>query len=421
MKNIHQNLTEQLILLAGIVCGIIFISVGILIPRTLLPIYEKSIYQYLKQPLEFIRYDLNNSENNSDVAYLYITQENEIIVSGNLSKIINMEPVQILLNIKNEYGKFRHFGKVFYYSKDDSKFVTKIALTNDNYIVSMKKDILYKMIPVLVVTFLLVAALFIMWARRLVKKIEYLKLKVDNLDNDDFIDEYKSPIDDELNVLSEAIDNIKITLKEQEEYKNQMYQNISHDFKTPLTVIKSYMEAIDDGVETVENGNIIITDQLNKLELKVHSLLYLNKLSYIKDNKNYQESSVNVATVLSSSIEKFKIIKPNINFEVFIQNEKTSFRGTNDMWEAIIDNMLSNFIRYANKNIKVTFKNNRLIFYNDGPNIDPEVLSDIFTPYTKGIKGQFGLGLSIIKKTLSVCGYEISVQNEKKGVSFIIK
>ena len=91
------------------------------------------------------------------------------------------------------------------------------------------------------------------------------------------------------------------------------------------------------------------------------------------------------------------------------------------MWEAIIDNLLNNFVRYANETIKITIKNNKIILYNDGPNIDPNILNDIFTPYKKGVKGQFGLGLSIVKKTIMLLGYEISVHNEKKGISFIIK
>ena len=104
-----------------------------------------------------------------------------------------------------------------------------------------------------------------------------------------------------------------------------------------------------------------------------------------------------------------------------LQDKKCIYRGTFDMWEAIIDNLLNNFVRYADKTIKITIKNNKIILYNDGPNIDPNILNDIFTPYKKGVKGQFGLGLSIVKKTIMLLGYEISVHNEKKGISFIIK
>ena len=61
-----------------------------------------------------------------------------------------------------------------------------------------------------------------------------------------------------------------------------------------------------------------------------------------------------------------------------------------------------------------------MILYNDGDQIDNDFLEGIFTPYRKGIKGEFGLGLSIVKKTLNIIGYDISIKNEKKGVSFII-
>ena len=63
---------------------------------------------------------------------------------------------------------------------------------------------------------------------------------------------------------------------------------------------------------------------------------------------------------------------------------------------------------------------NKLILYNDGDKIDKDFLEVIFTPYRKGIKGEYGLGLSIVKKTLNIIGYDINIKNEKKGVSFII-
>ena len=90
------------------------------------------------------------------------------------------------------------------------------------------------------------------------------------------------------------------------------------------------------------------------------------------------------------------------------------------MWEAIIDNILGNFIRYAKNKISITVKNNKIILYNDGENIDENVLNNIFTPYKKGVNGVFGLGLSIVKKTLHFLNYDISIENVKNGVKFII-
>ena len=77
-------------------------------------------------------------------------------------------------------------------------------------------------------------------------------------------------------------------------------------------------------------------------------------------------------------------------------------------------------MRYAKSTIKITAKNNKLVLYNDGESIDDDFLKVIFTPFRKGIKGEFGLGLSIVKKTLNLMGYDIVIKNQKKGVSFII-
>ena len=136
---------------------------------------------------------------------------------------------------------------------------------------------------------------------------------------------------------------------------------------------------------------------------------------------NYKSGIVNVVDILESSVSKFKMTRPDIKWQIDILDKKTDFKGSIDNWEAIIDNILSNFTRYAKKEVKITVKNHRITFYNDGPNIDESILNDMFTPYKKGINGQFGLGLSIVKQTLSLLGYEVIAKNERVGISFTIK
>ena len=95
---------------------------------------------------------------------------------------------------------------------------------------------------------------------------------------------------------------MRISLINQEEYRNQMYQNISHDFKTPLTVIKSYIEAVEDGVEDETTALTTIKEQTNKLEQKVHSLLYLNKLDYLKNTKNVTMEEINMTDIINKEL-----------------------------------------------------------------------------------------------------------------------
>ena len=414
---IKTTLYRQLISIAIIICGIIFISLGLLLPKLLLPIYEKNIYEYLKQPLELIENDVNKADF-EDIAYLYVV-DNEVIVSDNLKEIIDMDTKQILDKVNQECGKFTYLGKTYYYYSINNQYINKIAITNNDYILKIRADVMKTLLPIIIGTLLIAVGIVIFWANQLVRKIYHLKEKVDNLDNDEYVDKEKYTINDELSALSNAIDDMKATLKKQDEYKNQMYQNISHDFKTPITVIKSHIEAIEDGIMDSHTGGEIIKEQIDKLEIKVHSLLYLNKLVYLKDLEKSNEE-INVKSIIESSVNKFKVQRPEVDFIVNITG-KSIFKGTHDMWEAIIDNLLNNFVRYADKEIKITIKNNKMIFYNDGPHIDINILNNIFTPYKKGIKGQFGLGLSIVKKTLNLLGYEINVVNEKKGISFIIK
>ena len=212
---------------------------------------------------------------------------------------------------------------------------------------------------------------------------------------------------------------MRISLISQEEYRNQMYQNISHDFKTPLTVIKSYIEAVHDDVEDSEVALKVIEEQTEKLETKVHSLLYLNKLDYLKNTK-ITPVLIDMEKLINDEVSKFKWKRKDIEF-IIDYDQKSKYYGTCEHWETILDNLLNNFMRYTSKTIKITARPNRLILYNDGPIIDNDLLEGIFTPFRKGIKGEFGLGLSIVKKTLNIMGYDITIRNEKKGVSFIIK
>ena len=418
--NLRHNLYRQILTIVLIMFALIYISFAIILPKVLIPFYEKNIYLYLQTPLDIISDDSISTEIDSSVAYIY-EKDDVITVSSNLGEVIDLKANQILENINGEYGKFTYQNKTYYYNTLNDDFGYKIAITSDNYIRQMRADILEALFPVLLITLLLMLAIVAWWSQSLAQKIRHLKEKVDNLDNDNYVDKYNYKVDDELKVLSNAIDEMKLTLHKQEEYKNQMYQNISHDFKTPLTVIKSYIEAIEDGVEDEKDGLKIIKQEIKKLEIKVHSLLYLNKLTYFKDMENYKSGETNIVDLLENSVSKFKVTRPDIKWQIDILDKKTDFKGTTEMWEAIIDNILSNFIRYAKKEVKITVKNRRITFYNDGPNIDKNILDDMFTPYKKGINGQFGLGLSIVKQTLSLLGYEVTAKNERTGISFIIK
>lgn len=412
------KLSSQLLWLVGIAFVLLFTSLGVVLPQLLIPVAEANVYSYLREPLKYVDSDMDNKLLNQEIVYLYVLDKN-VLYSDNISSVIKInDPKKLLKYTNKNYGKFEYKHNIYYYYTLNNGDITKIAISNDNYINKTKTAILTVIFPLVLITFLIIGMMLVLWSSRIVKKIELLKNKIDNIDNPKFNHNIHFTTDDEMRVLAFALEDMRQSLIHQEEYRNQMYQNISHDFKTPLTVIKSYIEAVEDDVETKEKAFEVIKDQTNKLETKVHSLLYLNKLDYLKDQR-IEVTNVDMDRIIKSEVEKFKFHNKNIKFTVDI-DKKAKFTGTTEHWETIFDNLLTNFMRYAKQEIKITTRPNKIILYNDGENIEESLLAGIFTPFRKGIKGEFGLGLSIVKKTLQLMNYDITIRNEKKGVSFII-
>ena len=418
MRHINK-LSKQLVWLVGFIFVILFIILGLVLPKMLIPVAENNIYNYLREPLQLVNANVDYKLLDTEIAYIYVVGDN-VLTTENLQDEFGIDNVSSLMKkITNEYGKIEYKHKYYYYYAIENERVKKIAITNDSYINKTKTEILGSIFPIVLGTCLLIGLILVAWSTIIVKKIEKLKDKVDNIDNPDYNHKLDFEVDDEIKSLGLAIEDMRLSLINQEEYRNQMYQNISHDFKTPLTVIKSYIEAVEDNVEDEATALSVIKEQTSKLEQKVHSLLYLNKLDYLKDSKNIELVPVDMEEIIKTEVEKFKFHRKELNF-IVEYDKKSQFVGTVENWETILDNLLGNFIRYATTTIKITAKQNKLILYNDGDNISNDYLEGIFTPFRKGIKGQFGLGLSIVKKTLNIMNYDISINNEKKGVSFII-
>lgn len=420
MKSLENKLSKQLIWLIGLAFVLLFILLGLVLPKMIIPVAENNLYVYLSEPLKLVNTgNMDYKILDTEIAYIYVAGE-EVAATSNLDEIIKVDSLSTLLGeITDNYGKFTYNHKNYYYYTIKSDRVIKIALSDDSYINKTKKAILGAIFPIVLVTCLLIGLILTAWSSFTVRKIERLKSKIDNIDNPDYNHSIDFETDDEIRSLALAIEDMRLSLINQEEYRNQLYQNISHDFKTPLTVIKSYIEAVEDGVEDETTALNVIREQTTKLEQKVHSLLYLNKLDYLISTKNIEIVPVDMEEIINSEVEKFKFHRKDINFIVEI-DKKSKYRGTVEHWETILDNLLGNFIRYATTTIKITAKQNKLVLYNDGDNIDKDFLEGIFTPFRKGIKGEFGLGLSIVKKTLNLMNYDIKIVNEKKGVSFII-
>ena len=269
------------------------------------------------------------------------------------------------------------------------------------------------------ITIFIITLVLVIWNNHIVNKITKIQEKVNNLNNNNYTHSYNFTINDELNSLINSVEYMQCEINTKEEYKNDMYQSLSHELKTPITVISSYVEAANDKIITYEDAVKTIGDEIKTLSDDVNKILELNKINYLKDTMESYEI-IDITELLNEVITKYKIQRPDVNFLLDIK-KINKVRGTYDTWRIVIDNLLSNFIRYADKNIKITFKRNKMMFYNDGEAIPDNLIRDVFTKYKMGIKGNFGLGLSIVKNSLELYGYKIKVENKDNGVLFTIE
>ena len=419
MKKLKIDLSRQLIIITTVSLLIMIISISLILPKSLEPFFEETVYSYLSQPLSL---SLNETSLNKgqDVAYIIYRQDGTYI-SSNYRKILNIEDYSKILKYMNKAkGSFTYKTHKYYYCKNIDNGNNVIAITNDSYIIMLRTNYLGVVIPIIIVTYLIIIVLLTFWSRFVVSRLEKLKLKVDTINNPNInIAKNKFEFDDEILLLDTTIDEMKEIILSKEKYKSEMYQNISHDFKTPITVIKSYIEAYKDNVEDIDNVIDVSEEQIKKLEKKVKTLLELNKITYLQ-NSYKNDIKIKIYPIIESILEKYKIINKTIKYEIKCDKKNILYNGNNDIWDSIVNNLLSNAIRYAKEKIVITIKNDSITFYNDGDKIDENVINSLFEPYKKGKKGENGIGLSIVKGNCNLIGYNIWAKNKKNGVEFII-
>ena len=253
------------------------------------------------------------------------------------------------------------------------------------------------------------------WSRLTVDRVRKLQTDVGNL----VAYNYSVPIEitgrDEITGLALEIEKMRREIESSEKTKKEMLQNVSHDFKTPIAVIKSYAEAIADGVSDPKEAEVIIK-QIDILNQKVRQLLEFNKLEYLKDVSEFEMISIKDVLLNIVNAQKYR---SHIKFETDLDDSK--YFGIYENFNIIFSNIVDNALRYAKSTIRITLKNRKLTFYNDGEPISENFVEHMFKPYEKGHKGQFGLGMSIVQKTCEHFNLSLSVKNVSDGVEFTIE
>ncbi len=296
-----------------------------------------------------------------------------------------------------------------------------ISFTRSQYLESFKNDLVSSVIYLTVTVVGLFFFILLVWVAGLIHPLNQIRNYMDKIKSGMTPPDLKINREDEIGELAEALMAMRKELLKQEQTKEDMIHNISHDLKTPIATIKSYGESIKDGIypyDTLEKSVDVIIENADRLEKKVYSLLYLNRVEYLI-SQDSEGAVTPMKDLVETVILNIKVIKPDIEIITDL-DEDVSFDGLEEPWRVTVENIMDNALRYAKSRIEICLHDQELTIANDGPCIEEDRLKVLFKPYEKGQKGKFGLGLSIVAKVVQSNHYEVSGENMSDGVIFRI-
>lgn len=214
--------------------------------------------------------------------------------------------------------------------------------------------------------------------------------------------------------------------------------SVSHEFRTPLAVIKSAGENLADGVtrdaSQVNNYGELIKSEGNKLNAMVEQILEFAGAN--SGRQKLKRESTLVADLVNSAIDECRPIAEDRGFEIEtdIAEDLPIVNVDRSAMSQAIQNLVTNSIKYSNgkKWLRVSASNGegkvKIVVEDRGIGISKSDLKQIFEPFFRSkdvvdaqIHGN-GLGLSLVKKTLDAHGGEVTAKSELgKGSKFTIE
>jgi signal transduction histidine kinase len=224
-------------------------------------------------------------------------------------------------------------------------------------------------------------------------------------------------------------------MKRTDEYHKDLIANVSHDLRTPLTMIKSYAEMIRDlSGDNPEKRNrhlSVIIDEADRLNNMVTDLLNLSRLQSKKIVLDKKEFDLNEAA--ESMLSGYKLMNDSEGYNISFNRCKGACVVDADpvRIDQVMNNLLSNAIKYCGEDkviiIRTKKEDNTVLFSvtDHGRGIKPEELPHVWDRYYKSSTNHVrptegsGVGLSIVKELLKLHEAEYGVESEVgKGSTF---
>ena len=224
----------------------------------------------------------------------------------------------------------------------------------------------------------------------------------------------------EFSILQKAFKNMLIRLKEQSQLQIDFVNNASHELKTPIFVIKGYVDMLNDwgknDKEVLDEGLIVLKKEIQNMQDLTEKLLFLAK----RRNLVIEKTNINLENVLKEVIDNlsFAYPKQKMNYnssEIYINSDEA-------LLKLLFKNLIENAIKYGNNNpVNVVLekeKKIKVVIEDFGIGMSKEALPHIFDRFYREDEARhreiksYGLGLSIVKEIITLLDIDIQVESQ---------
>lgn len=409
----------------------------------------------IKEPEKLIteeNFSKINDKLRTKYSFLIVRKNNEIIFLGNT---VDKELLSTSLPAFGDFsieadGGFYLNGQISYLIKQQDVFLngdeySLFVVTNLNTLVPQIKGFAVKFCISSVLIIFFTAFLITGWLYQfLIRPINRLRIATCKMKEGDLSYSLTSSSKDEIGLLCEDFEEMRLKLKElidtklqYEQNSKELISNISHDLKTPITAIKGYTEGILDGVadspEKREKYLKTIYTKANDMAVLVDELSLYTKLD--TDTIPYNFRKVNLHQYFTDCINELMLDLEVQNIDIGYFNyadHDLKIMMDAEQMKRVINNIIGNSVKYMDKkpgiiNIRIRESEDRVEIQieDNGKGIKEKDKDRIFDRFYRADSsrnsstGGTGLGLAIAKKIVEDHGGEISV-NSKEGMGTTI-
>ncbi len=350
-----------------------------------------------------------------------------------------------VIKVKSDIGTFLCYGSINTVSGGNDTAGTAEPLGEDRAFLFIIKPyhlldsqtliVIYALVLCSIVVLTLAVAVAIVIARYQTKNIVEISGKAKKLADGDYSVVFSGGGCDEYEILAAALNSAKAAIVSTEELQRDVIANVSHDIRTPLTMIRAYAEMLRDmpldekkRAKTVD----VIIDEADRLNVLADDFLNLSKLqSGVVD---FEYERVNMSKLARAVVAQFDIFteRDGIKFECDIDGNVYAECDASRI-KQVLYNLIGNAVNYRGDDNIVTVAvksadGGATVEVGDhGKGISPEEIDSVWEKYyratqTKRTTVGSGLGLTICKNILDAHGAQYDVRSEVgKGTVFRFK